>query len=159
MPRGAACHRHDGRDAPRPRSCRWAPATPDQGSSGAPITRRSPPTRVVSDGRERGVMSLRTPYVACLRAAACWTALGVGLALGGCTTAAPPGPGLGAEPRPDPPPVSRTTYRSRFAKAYYNFTVAQLEAQQGRMKEAVKEMREALREDPRTAMLWAQMTE
>ena len=95
------------------------------------------------------------------RAALCLTAIGVGLGVGGCMTAArqSPPPAAEAETRPDPTPVRRSPYSNRFARAYYHYSVAQIEAQQGRFPDAIKELREAIKQDPGTASLWVQLSQ
>src|SRR6267142_4594582 len=49
--------------------------------------------------------------------------------------------------------------RDMAAEAYYHYTVAQLAAQSGRFKDALAPMEEALRRDPNSSYLWAQLAQ
>ena len=73
----------------------------------------------------------------------------------GCATApSTAGPGAaGGVPR-------RVAHESdATADAYYQFTVAQMLVQNGRFKDAIPPMEEALRRDPNSAFLWAQLAQ
>ena len=76
-------------------------------------------------------------------------------AVAGCaTTPSTAGPGAaGGVPR-------RITHEpDATADAYYQFTVAQMFVQNGRFKDAIPPMEEALRRDPNSAFLWAQLAQ
>ena len=60
----------------------------------------------------------------------------------------------GETPRP---PVARPVAPDLTAEAYFHFTAAQLHAQAGRLKDAIAEIREAIRRDPTTPSLWTQL--
>src|SRR5580765_8442135 len=77
-------------------------------------------------------------------------------AVAGCATT-PAGARLGDDggaPR-------RTASRERdmTAEAYYHYTVAQMAAQSGRFKDALPPMEEAIRRDPNSSYLWAQLAQ
>ncbi len=64
-------------------------------------------------------------------------------------------PRLGRSPRRSG--ARRTATAS--PSAYYHFAVAQLEAQQGQIQDAIKELREAIKQDPGTGFLWVQLSQ
>ena len=74
------------------------------------------------------------------------------LSLTGCASLTS---GVGAEP--PRPPVARPLVPDLTAEAYYHFTAAQLHAQAGRLKDAIAEIREAIKRDPTTPSLWTQL--
>ena len=57
----------------------------------------------------------------------------------------------------DAPPPRRAPSRS--ADRYYHYTVAQYEARQGRIQDAISELKQTIAEDPDTAMLWVQLSQ
>ena len=74
--------------------------------------------------------------------------------LAGCATGAA-GPKTDAEEAPR----RSTRDRSMAAEAYYQYSVAQLQAQAGRFKEAIAPMQEAIKRDPDSAYLWSQLAQ
>src|SRR3990170_2868372 len=77
------------------------------------------------------------------------------LGLAGCASTAP---APAAEADTARPPVVRAAQRDPAAEAYYHYTAAQLHAQAGRLKEAIAELKEAIKQDPTTPSLWTQLT-
>ena len=75
------------------------------------------------------------------------------LALTGCAGVAA-APDVAAETRP---PVTRAAQPDPAAEAYWHYSAAQLHAQAGRLKEAIGELREALKHDQTTPSLWTQL--
>ena len=47
----------------------------------------------------------------------------------------------------------------RLGESYYHFSVAQMHARAGRMPEAIAQLREAIKRDPKTAALWTQLAQ
>jgi Flp pilus assembly protein TadD len=78
------------------------------------------------------------------------------LALTGCATAI--SPAANAEPSAPIPGAARRI-DSPTADAYAHYLMAQMHAQAGRFREAVAELRETLRADPRTPALWMQLAQ
>ena len=74
--------------------------------------------------------------------------------LAGCATA---GAGSGSDGSETPRRSSRD--RDMSAEAYYQYSVAQILAQNGRFKDAIAPMQEALRRDPDSAYLWSQLAQ
>jgi len=88
-------------------------------------------------------------------------AAGLLLVLGGCATSAPAPP---TEPgrAEDPIPaavVKRPSAGGRMGNAYWHFSKAQMEAREGRLQDAVSEVRLAIKDDPNTAALWVQLSQ
>ncbi|HEX6097748.1 MAG TPA: tetratricopeptide repeat protein, partial [Thermoanaerobaculia bacterium] len=81
--------------------------------------------------------------------------LGAG-ALVGCATSTPAVTSQAAD-TPRRPLSARE--RDAAAEAYYHYSVAQMQAQGGRFKEAIEPMREALRLDPDSAFLWSALAQ
>src|SRR5262249_46804605 len=91
--------------------------------------------------------------------AVAWIVIGVGLGLGGCMTASSRAL-ESAEGRPEVPTIRRSAYRGdRGSQAYYHFSVAQMEARQGRIEDAITELRAAIKDDPNTGFLWVQLSQ
>jgi len=81
------------------------------------------------------------------------------LVLGGCATSAPaPEPGRVEDPIPAAV-VKRPSAGGRTASAYWHFSKAQMEAREGRLQDAVSELRLAIKDDPNTAALWVQLSQ
>src|SRR3972149_2727966 len=76
------------------------------------------------------------------------------LGLAGCASTAPAPAAVADTARP---PVARAAQRDPAAEAYYHYTAAQLHAQAGRLKEAIAELKEAIKRDPTTPSLWTQL--
>ena len=69
--------------------------------------------------------------------------------LAGCATAAP-----GRESLNDPPPLRlAASAPDSAAEAYYHYSVAQLDAQAGRFKEAIAELQESIKRDRKSTRL------
>ena len=75
---------------------------------------------------------------------------------------------LGARPAPEPgraevptpaAVVKRPSSGGRTASAYWHFSKAQMEAREGRLQDAVSELRLAIKDDPNTAALWVQLSQ
>ena len=90
--------------------------------------------------------------------ATAWIVVGVGLGLGGCMTASTRALDS-AEGRPEVPSIRRSAYRDRASQAYYHFSIAQMEARQGRTEDAIAELRAAIKDDPSTGFLWVQLSQ
>src|SRR4029453_2254661 len=75
-------------------------------------------------------------------------------ALAGCATA---GAGSGSDGTEPPRRSSRD--REMSAEAYYQYSVAQMQAQNGHFKDAIAPMQEAIRRDPDSAYLWSQLAQ
>ena len=73
----------------------------------------------------------------------------------GCASAAP-----AASNADTPLPLQVTRVAADpTAEAYYHYAVAQMHAQAARFEQAVAELREAIRRDPRSAVLWGQLAQ
>src|SRR3990172_2532059 len=80
--------------------------------------------------------------------------------VGALLTAALPAlaePLLALAVRRDWPRVARAAQRDPAAEAYFHYTAAQLHAQAGWLKEAIAELKEAVKRDPATPSLWTQL--
>ena len=88
-------------------------------------------------------------------------AAGLLLVLGGCATSAPaPAAEPGRAEVPIPAAVvKRPSSGGRTASAYWHFSKAQMEAREGRLQDAVSELRLAIKDDPNTAALWVQLSQ
>ena len=106
-------------------------------------------------------MNPSTPHIVRRKPALTWTTIGVALWLAGCATATFPAPG--AAPAVEAPagvrPVNRSVIRERTADAYYHYAAAQLKARQDRLQDALGELRQAIKHDPETALLWVQLAQ
>ena len=151
--RGGARGRHHHRPGHRPRARRLGAAPRHQGPDRASAARRC------SAGPERTHMSRPTwSIVPCTPGLA---AAGLLLVLGGCATSAPaPAPEPGRAEVPSPAAVvKRPSAGGRTASAYWHFSKAQMEAREGRLQDAVSELRLAIKDDPNTAALWVQLSQ
>ena len=79
--------------------------------------------------------------------------------IGGCATSAPaPEPG-GAEVPIPAAAVKRPSAGGRMGNAYWHFSKAQMEAREGRLQDAISELRLAIKDDPNTAALWVKLSQ
>src|SRR5688572_8104410 len=59
----------------------------------------------------------------------------------------------------DPPRRLTLAMRDNIAEAYYHYATAQMLVQDGKFKEAVPVMQEAIKRDPTSAFLWSQLAQ
>ena len=86
-------------------------------------------------------------------------AAGLLAALTGCATTTPPTAPARAEVQTPAPAVRRPSIGGRTANAYWHFSVAQIEAREGRLQDAIGSLRQAIKDDPNTAALWVQLSQ
>jgi tetratricopeptide (TPR) repeat protein len=85
--------------------------------------------------------------------------LGLSLLASGLAACATNAPASKSERADTPRRIFASRERDTTAEAYYHYAVAQMLGQNGRFKDAIPPMEEALRQDPNSAFLWATLAQ